>query len=379
MLANLQALRALAALGVVFYHTDHRLFDGIHTDLNGVSIFFVISGFIMCYVTRNDPSRFFEKRLIRIVPLYWFATATVVVLNTYGLTNPVVTLPAMFGNGLSSLQSWIVGCSRAFLDGELWLRVLKSLFFIPLPPGEYPVIGVGWTLNLEMFFYFVFGVALLVTRTWAPVAACAVLLAMKSEAVAAACGPVCAFYAHDYTYFFVLGVGLYYVWTCTEGLNAAHRGWVGPMAGAVLAGALLATVAAESPAVRGIAGPVLPHAHYLLPVLVVLSALLLERVGLGTRSRLVLAAGAASYALYLIHPSVVLTLQVLGETWPAVHPKGSLAAALLAVAVSLGFAFLLHYGFDEPVKRLLKRSLRVRRDPARGGVVAAASQPSAAS
>jgi exopolysaccharide production protein ExoZ len=369
MLANLQVLRALAALGVVFYHTDYRAFDDIHTDLNGVSMFFVISGFIMCYVTRKDPSGFFEKRLIRIVPLYWVLTLTVLVLNTYGLTNPVVTFPAMLGHGFSSLQSWIAGYSRNLFDGEVGLRLLKSLLFVPTAPGEYPIIGVGWTLNLEMFFYFVFGLALLVTRTWAPILACIVLLGMKSEAVLSACGPICAFYAHDYTYFFIFGVALYYGWTWTERrFNAVRHRWVGIMAGAVVAGALVATVAAGSPAVMGLVGPTVLHrAHYLLPVLVIAGALLLEGAGYRVRNPFLLAAGAASYALYLVHPTVVMMLQVLGATWPALHPKTSLIAVLLALAISLGLAFLLHFKVDEPLKRLIRRFRRSRPRPSRAG------------
>jgi len=50
----MQILRRLAALGVVFYHTDFRLPGDWHTEFFGVSTFFVISGFIMCFITR-DP------------------------------------------------------------------------------------------------------------------------------------------------------------------------------------------------------------------------------------------------------------------------------------------------------------------------------------
>ena len=70
LLFNLQFLRGFAALGVVFYHTDFRLAGEWHTDFSGVAIFFVISGFIMCFITRVDADRFLVKRLIRIVPMY---------------------------------------------------------------------------------------------------------------------------------------------------------------------------------------------------------------------------------------------------------------------------------------------------------------------
>ena len=73
----MQLLRGIAALGVVFYHTDFRLAGGYHTDFFGVTTFFIISGFIMCYITHADAAHFLERRIIRIVPLYWLLTAGV--------------------------------------------------------------------------------------------------------------------------------------------------------------------------------------------------------------------------------------------------------------------------------------------------------------
>jgi exopolysaccharide production protein ExoZ len=77
---NLQILRGLAALGVVFLHTGFPLPGDWHTDFFGVSTFFVISGFIMCFITR-DPNggdahagSILIRRAIRIVPLYWLFT-----------------------------------------------------------------------------------------------------------------------------------------------------------------------------------------------------------------------------------------------------------------------------------------------------------------
>src|SRR5262249_52353737 len=67
VIGNLQLLRGIAAIGVVFYHTDYRLAGNVHTDLRGVETFFVISGFIMCYISQNDPKWFFWKRVLRIV------------------------------------------------------------------------------------------------------------------------------------------------------------------------------------------------------------------------------------------------------------------------------------------------------------------------
>ena len=81
MLFNIQALRGFAALAVAFYHTDYRLPGDLHTDFRGVAIFFVISGFIMCFITRADPNDFLMKRAIRIVPMYWLCTLLLILVN----------------------------------------------------------------------------------------------------------------------------------------------------------------------------------------------------------------------------------------------------------------------------------------------------------
>jgi peptidoglycan/LPS O-acetylase OafA/YrhL len=62
---------------------------GMGTGAIGVDLFFVISGFIMVYTTWDDfgapgsSIRFFARRLIRIAPLYWIATALLIILFRY--------------------------------------------------------------------------------------------------------------------------------------------------------------------------------------------------------------------------------------------------------------------------------------------------------
>ena len=103
---------------------------------SGVDLFFVISGFIMVYSSedlfgaRGAWRTFLTRRLVRIVPLYWLTTA--------------ITIPLM------SLT----------VD---WQSLLGSYFFIPYrAPSNaiVPLHGVGWTLNLEMFFYVIFAAAI---------------------------------------------------------------------------------------------------------------------------------------------------------------------------------------------------------------------------
>ena len=85
-----QALRAIAALLVFWGHAINAVHQKIEADFPhlydpfGVDLFFVISGFVMvCSSERlfgqpSAPITFFVRRLARIVPLYWLATAVLV-------------------------------------------------------------------------------------------------------------------------------------------------------------------------------------------------------------------------------------------------------------------------------------------------------------
>jgi exopolysaccharide production protein ExoZ len=145
-LASIQALRFFAAFVVVVYHggvagSVHGFLGPQWDDLlrlsevgkAGVHIFFVISGFIMVYATRghrrdlSGAATFLRRRFLRIYPVYWLYAALylafhVLVLQTYG---------------------------------RGWEEVLLALL---LWPGySEGIIGPGWTLSYEVYFYLAFG------------------------------------------------------------------------------------------------------------------------------------------------------------------------------------------------------------------------------
>jgi peptidoglycan/LPS O-acetylase OafA/YrhL len=119
---------------------------GIHSlGDSGVDIFFVISGFIMLYVNYNyfqqsgAPQRFIVKRLVRIVPLYWVLTTIAVAL--------LLINPSLFSYRTHLMAGWVIG----------------SYLFFPVVMENgiaSPVVGPGWTLNYEMYFYLIFSLCL---------------------------------------------------------------------------------------------------------------------------------------------------------------------------------------------------------------------------
>ncbi|ANL70317.1 exopolysaccharide production protein ExoZ [Rhizobium phaseoli] len=156
MLVQLQYLRAIAALMVVYFHAILQLAKvnpavdatAFLYGETGVDIFFVLSGFVMWLTTSGrvmSPIDFARRRIRRIVPLYWLAT----------LFSAVVALAAP-----SLLKSTVFDLPH----------LIASLFFLPwanaADPGTItPVVVPGWTLNYEMFFYLVFALLLPLQET----------------------------------------------------------------------------------------------------------------------------------------------------------------------------------------------------------------------
>ena len=152
---GLQYLRFFCAMLIVLMHATEAIslrVSGSQMHIwnqgsAGVHLFFVISGFVMALTTPNAAKlgnsvgqaiTFMKRRLIRIVPLYWLYTTVKVAL--------VILVPAM------ALRSTIE-------PGHL----LASYFFWPQmsPWGLIqPILPVGWSLNFEMLFYFIFAAAI---------------------------------------------------------------------------------------------------------------------------------------------------------------------------------------------------------------------------
>lgn len=136
---ELESLRGLAILLVVAFHYFGILTgaDGTGPETafpikiaaagnSGVTLFFVLSGFLLCMPfigalrqgTRVDLARFYWARILRIVPLYYAAV-----------------LVAFIATGK--------------------MAALKSLLFVPIGMGAFPYSVPWWSLSVEVQFYVV--------------------------------------------------------------------------------------------------------------------------------------------------------------------------------------------------------------------------------
>ncbi|WP_449281448.1 acyltransferase family protein [Leucobacter sp.] len=343
---SIQFLRALAALGVVYYHAVDAggVFALPSTGAWGVDVFFVISGFIIGTVTVQNSTHFFRRRVFRVVPLYWIATlawAAAVLLMPWRANSTEVDLPGL----------------------------LKSLFFVPyqMPLREGPILQLGWTLNYEMFFYLAVAAMLWTLRgarraLWAAVVLLGALVV--SGFVWPASDPSLAFYQSTLLLEFLSGVLLSFVYRrfAGAGLRRAAppvRAAVSGLGVAASLAALLVLVLQDLWVIPRLGE--LRAVYYGVPaVVLVAAALLLEPlIRDGRLTRAMLEIGDASYAMYLFHPFVTVALSqvVLG----GVIAVAGVPLRIVLLIVTLGAVILSSIAIDRwvdrPIQRALKRGL----------------------
>lgn len=281
-LYSIQYLRAAAALAVLFYHISAMSqetwgLDPAHIDhagAAGVDLFFVISGFVMAMIVARpgdfNSKDFSIRRISRVAPAYWVVTFGVFVLGWI--------MPQLFNAATTDLQALLV-----------------SLFFLAVDHGDGdtgPLLGVGWTLNYEMFFYAVVALSagLLGDRRLIATSTTLIALVVLGLCLKPA-HPSLVFYADPILLEFVLGILVFRTWNHTRetGQNLA------PMA-MLITGAVLLLVQWERPAGE----------WRVLLWGVPAAAVLYGTLGTLTfRNALLSRLGDWSYALYLTHVFVI--------------------------------------------------------------------------
>jgi exopolysaccharide production protein ExoZ len=332
---NIQTLRALAALLVVFVHLDVflRALGVPPFGHGGVDLFFIISGFIMVHTTRArpvGPAAFLANRFTRIAPIYWLIT-----LFVYAVA---LAAPSL----LQATSS----------DPE---QLAKSLAFIPFRKANglvQPVLFVGWTLNYEMFFYALFAVGLLLPRRGLGALAVGafIMLLVLFGWVAKPEGVLGAFYTRPIIVEFAAGMAL-------AGITLSSLGSALRVQTALARGVLLA-VCVVGLLCTAFVPLVYPQVSRLFTqgapsALVVASAIVLHRSGVRVGGRWLLLLGDASYALYLTHPFVTQAAQKAGKL---LGLTPGLAAALIPVTLVFVCAvgIITHLAVERPLTRLVK-------------------------
>ena len=141
---EIDCFRGIAVLAVIFYHLPNSLLPG---GLQGVTIFFVVSGFLMAKNTiRDEKNRqfsflhFYYKRIKRIYPFLLFSL--VVFIFILGISNI-----RLIGNIRSELPSLIFGYNN-------WWQLNQGVSYFD-SYFNASLFKHYWSLSVELQFYLI--------------------------------------------------------------------------------------------------------------------------------------------------------------------------------------------------------------------------------
>lgn len=148
--SDIDGLRTIAVMPVIFYHAGMRFFSGGYV---GVDIFFVISGFLITSLIVNDLEKdrftiasFYVRRIKRIFPALYFLLFCVFCLSFFSL------MPSHFeGFGKSVVSTVLFGSNILF-----W----RESGYFDAQAETKPLLHT-WSLGVEEQFYIFFPVILM--------------------------------------------------------------------------------------------------------------------------------------------------------------------------------------------------------------------------
>lgn len=331
---------------VVAVHATHTL--NVHMKMHdipymsggqkGVDIFFVISGFVMAYVTSLRPQEsggFFLERCSRIIPSYWLVTALTIVL--------AASVPSLFYATPLDLA-----------------HVLASFAFVPWPHPvtgvAQPVLQVGWTLNIEMQFYLIFSlfsgesINKKIYKIFIIVGLIVLLGLIFSPDFS-----MLQVWTSPILFEFLFGVLIARLYIGST-VPSAWISW-GALAGGAILIALLPFSSDIYHPLRWIWAGV-PAA------LVVFGAVMLEKRGVVLRSATLRFLGDISYALYLCH---YFAIGAVRAVWPRTledDPVNGVAFLMVVAALAIAGSAAFYVVIERPSVRLVRGALfRLRLQP----------------
>jgi exopolysaccharide production protein ExoZ len=332
-LPALQILRFVAAFLVVLFHVGSGLSleagrpsNPFHDGAIGVDIFFVLSGFIIAYTA--EPARgmgdFAIRRAARVVPLYWLLTTGVVVV--------ALMAPALVNSTTVSAE-----------------KIVRSYFFIPYQKDNgliQPLLFLGWTLCLEMYFYALFCLCMINGRHAAWTACMLLSVIVLVGWIWPDGGTLWRFYTNPMMLEFAFGLMLSQIYAIGLPLERGRTALAALLATGAL---LLYLLDLDLPSVIK---------SGFIATLIVATCLSLPPLNGRWVSILVLL-GDASYALYLSHPYVIQASIKIAA--PRVGAELTRLAVVIGVGLAIVLALLLYRVVERPAQNfVLKRLARTR-------------------
>ncbi|MFJ8975816.1 acyltransferase family protein [Streptomyces sp. NPDC102282] len=291
----------------------------------GVQLFFIISGFVICMSSwGRSPGDFFRSRVARLYPAYW---AAIVIVTAAAVLLPVVVRPLPLN------------------------ELLVNFTMLQQPMGVDRVLGVCWTLWVEMRFYLLFAV-FVVWRgvTYRRVVVFCVGWILASVFARVVQSPLTdVLVMRDHAPYFIGGLALYLIHRYGSDLLL----W-GIVVTSWLLGQRYSVTALWHPGMEGD----FARSPYVIQAIVTLAFVAVAAVALGwlgwANWRWLTIAGALTYPFYLLHEHLGwFAIRIMNR---ALHlpPQVTLVAS---VGCMLVLAHLLHRLVEKPIGPRLKRAM----------------------
>jgi len=214
---DIDGLRAIAVLMVVFYHAEFSFISG---GFIGVDVFFVISGYLITTVLLRDVesnsfsfAQFYLRRLRRLMPAFIFIS----VLTTIGAT--VLLLPSALIKYSESLLAAFLSISNLYF----WKNSGGGYF----SPGtdELPLLHT-WSLSVEEQYYVLWPLFLVISyryvkrnRLGGVIAILAVVSLLLSQWLAITKPTTAYFFLPTRAFELLMGGGVAYYYSSLPTLN----------------------------------------------------------------------------------------------------------------------------------------------------------------
>ena len=152
MRKDIQILRGLSVLSVVFYHFNKNNFPNGYF---GVDVFFVISGFLITNIIKNDLNEnkfsfinFYKKRAKRILPAFFSTSLLTIAIGLYNLTEE------QFYELVKGLRYSL------FFGSNIYFSRIINYFSID---SERNLIINLWSLSIEEQFYILYPILVFIS------------------------------------------------------------------------------------------------------------------------------------------------------------------------------------------------------------------------
>lgn len=173
----------MAACMVFIYHNRKYWREELHPELNrfinefhlGVALFFVLSGFLIAYTYADKPmrsapsyTRYMLQRMARILPLYWLLLTLYYIDPAFG-KGKANWLTYSLAHGFSDqhnldgiAQAWSLTVEMTFyflapllvlLQRKHWLYLVSALVLLFVLFRGVGMVWLGWNGNPDKFFY----------------------------------------------------------------------------------------------------------------------------------------------------------------------------------------------------------------------------------